>query len=162
MAGIKKNVNFLLILLFLAVVTSMVGFTIYYQTSYKNLTSEYNQKVTELTLAQQNLSSQKENLKSTRTELELRVADKTKFENLYQELVTEKNKLDKDLSLTRGALASTQAQLSETLANLQKANSDLTNALKDLSSSKTLAAAYLKQKDNLCIQLKTYNSTVTC
>ncbi len=162
MAQIKKNVNFLLILLFLAAVAALVGFTTYYNTQYRNLSGEYNDRVGELAAAQQNNTQQRENLLNTKTELDLRVADKTKFENLYTELIAEKNKLDKDLSITRGALASTQAQLQETLVNLQKANSDLAQSLKDLSSEKLLSAAYLRQRDTTCNKLRAYNSSESC
>jgi len=161
MAG-KKNVNFVLVLLFLLAIASMVGATVYYQTSFRNLSGKYNEKVSELANTRANLSAQRENLQSTKTELELRVADKAKFENLYQDLITEKNRLDKDLSLTKGTLASTQALLSETQGNLAKANTDLAKALKDLASQKTLAAAYLKQRDDLCSQLKSSNSSASC
>lgn len=161
MAYIKKNVNFLLVLLLLAAIAALVGFTTYYQTTYRNLTGQYNQKVGDLQTLQNQLLQQKENLQNTQSELQLRVADKTKFESLYTELVTEKNKLDKDLSLTRGALASTQAQLAEANQNLLDANEKLQDSLNDLASTKLTLAAITLQRNNYCNQLKNYTS-VSC
>ncbi|TAL51886.1 MAG: hypothetical protein EPN86_05805 [Nanoarchaeota archaeon] len=162
MATVKKNVNLVLILLFLVAIGSVVGATVYYQITYKNLTEQYNQKVSDLEQTRANLTKQQQNLLSTQTELNLRVEDRSKIEGLYNELLTAKNQLDKDLSLTRGQLASTQATLSDTKVKLDEANAKLASTLKDLETQKTLAAAYLKQRDDLCAQVKASNSTVSC
>ncbi len=162
MAYIKKNVNFVLILLSLTLIASFIGFTTYYQTTYRNLTQEYNLKVNELQQAQGNITKQRDNLQNTQNELQLRVADKTKFESLYTDLVQEKNKLDTQLAFTRGTLATTQSQLAESLSTLQTTQGTLNDIQNQLSSTTQMLQAVTKQRDNYCTQLRNFNSTVSC
>ena len=162
MAYIQKNVNFLLILLFLAVVTAFIGFTTYYQTTYRNLSSEYNERVTELESAQNNISLQDANIRETATELQLRVADKTKFENLYTELVAEKNKLDKDLAQTRGSLASSQSELATTKSELGTAKTDLSKTKDDLENALSRESSLRSELNALCVKAKAADPEISC
>ncbi len=121
MSFIKKNVNMALLLVILLIVFSFTVMTTYYQATYQNLSESYNVKLMEVEQLTQTLNIGRTELNKTYSELQIRVADKARFDKLYGDLISEKERLDAELSSTRQTLKNTQDQLTTTQLKLDEA-----------------------------------------
>ena len=150
MAVMKKDVNLGLLLLIVAALLMFSGFTVYYQTTFKNISKSYEIKLKELETVSRELGAKRGELNETSVQLQLR---KQKEEDLSRKFVdtkserdqfeSDKNKLTADLTSTKSELAGTrtkleqvQVQLSNALTDLAKKTADLNNALSDIRNLK--------------------------
>ncbi|MBI2656064.1 hypothetical protein HYX06_06600 [Candidatus Woesearchaeota archaeon] len=150
MAVMKKDVNLGLLLLIVAALVMFSGFTVYYQTTFKNVSESFEIKLKELETVERDLQAKKGLLNETSVQLQLKSqkeADLSKkfveTESEREQLETDKNKLTADLSATKSELAGTKTQLeqtkvqlSNTLTDLAKKTADLSNALSDVKKFK--------------------------
>src|SRR3989338_6080354 len=93
MAYMRKNVNFVLLFIIMIIVGSFVVLTTYYQTTYKNLTISYSEKVEDLQALSRNLLSNQQRLNETYSQLQVKQQDVSKFDALYSNLTNENKKL---------------------------------------------------------------------
>ena len=150
MAVMKKDVNLGLLLLIVAALVMFSGFTVYYQTTFKNVSESFEIKLKELETVEKDLQAKKGLLNETSVQLQLKSqkeADLSKkfveTESEREQLETDKNKLTADLTSTKSELAGTKAkleqvqvQLSNALTDLAKKTADLSNALSDVTKYK--------------------------
>ena len=150
MAVMKRDVNLGLLLLIVAAIIMFSGFTVYYQTTFKNLSKTYQNELSNLQMVSKDLEAKRGQLNETSVQLQLK---KQKEEDLSKKFVdtkserdqleTDKKKLELDLAGTKASLASTSAKLSETqnqvnqvITDLAKKTADLNNALSDVTRLK--------------------------
>ena len=150
MAVMKKDVNLGLLLLIVAALLMFSGFTVYYQTTFKNVSKSFEIKIKELEGVSKELESKRGLLNETSIQLQLKQQKEedlsAKFTDVRGErdqLTTDKKKLEGDLASTKANLASTSAQLANTqsqlavtLTDLAKKTADLNNALSDITKLK--------------------------
>ena len=117
--------NIFLLLLIIIVLGVLAGLTTYYQTTYKNLSESYGDKLNQLNQLNYNLSLQKAQLNSVNEELKLKTSVKEKFDVLYTNISEYNDELNSDLVDTRKELVSTLGRLKETGAELDSRNSEL-------------------------------------
>ena len=146
MGVMKKDVNLGLLLLIVAALLMFSGFTVYYQTSFKNLSTTYQNELRSLEKVTTELESKRGQLNETSIQLQLK---KQKEEDLSKKFVdtkserdqleSDKKKLEVELASTKTSLAGTTAkleqvqnQLSQTITELAKKTTDLNNALSDV------------------------------
>ena len=132
MAIMKKDVNLGLLLVIIAALIMFSGFTVYYQTTFKNLSATYQKQVKELQKITTDLEAKRGLLNETSVQLQLK---KQKEEDLSKKFVdtaserdklnADKNKLTSDLTNTKATLAQTSADLAITKVTLAQTQSDL-------------------------------------
>ena len=156
MAVMKKDVNLGLLLLIVAALIMFSGFTVYYQTTFKNVSKSFEIKLAELEAVEKDLQAKKGLLNETSVQLQLKSqkeADLSKkfveTESEREQLESDKNKLTADLASTKTELAGTKTtleqtkvQLSNTLTDLAKKTADLANALSDVTKYKPYKDKY--------------------
>lgn len=156
MGIMRRDVNVGLLLLIVAALLMFSGFTVYYQTSFKNVSRSYETKLQELEKVSNELESKKGQLNETSIQLQLR---KQKEEDLSQkftdvrgekeQLESDKAKLQSELSSTKTQLAATSAELSTTKSQLaaqvqltQQLNTQVLNLKSDVDKYKPYKAKY--------------------
>ena len=169
MAVMKRDVNLGLLLLIVAAIIMFSGFTVYYQTTFKNLSKTYQNELGNLQMVSKDLEAKRGQLNETSVQLQLK---KQKEEDLSKKFVdtkserdqleTDKKKLELDLAGTKASLASTSAKLSETqnqvnqvITDLAKKTVDLNNALSDVTRFKKDVA----DRDKRIVCLKSNGGT---
>lgn len=162
MAVMKKDVNLGLLLLIVAALLMFSGFTVYYQTTFKNLSTTYQNQIKELDKVTKDLESKRGALNETNIQLQLKQQKEESLSKKYvdtaserDQLVTDKKKLEVDLASTKTELASTSAQLSNTQSQLAvqvQLVQDLNNQIGSLKA--TVA--------NLNNQISSLNAKITC
>lgn len=169
MSYIRKNVNFILILLIIALISLLVGLTSYYEKTNRGLVEQFNEKSSQYETLKSNLSTQKSQLEKTYTELQLQVAGGSKLQSLYNEILQEKKKIEDQLSNTQGQLSQTQTQLANTLVELRKTEADLSVAQANYQEAQnevnTLTSDVSSKQtkiNTLCQQLRLYDPNNVC
>ena len=72
MAVMRRDINIGLLFLIVATLIVFAGFTVYYQTTFKNVSNEYKAKLTELEKVSSDLESKKKELTETSQTLQLK------------------------------------------------------------------------------------------
>lgn len=129
----KRNVNFMLLLLVLTVLVGTVAITTYFQSTYKNVSQDLATKSKQLDVVSSNFSTKVSELNRTYTDLQLKALDKEKLDQLYTNLTVEKEKVDTELSATKTLLTNTLSLLQETKDDLADANYKLLAQEQELS-----------------------------
>ena len=147
MGVMKRDVNLGLLLLIVAALLMFSGFTVYYQTTFKNVSKSFEIKIKELEVITNELEAKRGALNETSIQLQLKKQKEedlsTKFTDVRSErdkLDADKKKLELELASTKTNLASTTAKLSETQSllaiQIQRAQ-DLTSQVNNLKSDVT-------------------------
>ena len=144
MAVMKKDVNLGLLLLIVAALLMFSGFTVYYQTTFKNLSTTYQNQIKELDKVSKDLEAKRGALNETSIQLQLKKQKEDDLSKKYvdtesqrSQLETDKKKLEVDLAGTKAELASTNAKLTETqlqLVSYIKLTQDLNSQVLNLKS----------------------------
>ena len=154
MAYIRKNVNFFLLLLVIIVLGVMAGLTTYYQTTYKNLSLSYGDKLNELNRLNHNLSQQRAFLAQINEELGLKTKAKEQFDVLYTNISSYNTKLSGDLGETRNELIDALTKLKAAEDDLETTKAELTETKGMLKTqedySKELEADVSRLKTQVC------------
>lgn len=160
MAFMKKDVNLGLLLLIVAAILTFSGFTVYYQTSFKNLSKTYQTQLKDLEKVTKDLEAKRGQLNETSIQLQLKQQKEEDLSKKFvdtkserDQLEDDKNKLTAEVASTKGQLAAASAELastkntlSQTLADLAKKTADLANALSDVKRFKDDVDCLEKEK----------------
>ena len=152
MAIMKRDVNIVLLLLIVVGVAGFAGFSVYYQGTFENISTGYNEKISELQEVTDELTMHKTKLDQTSYELEIkeeRESDlKTKYDGLKDdkdELEDQNAQLDSELSKTKSELDLKRAELTQKQAELSTVEAELANTKLRLS---------LRKQRPLCLGMK--------
>lgn len=125
MAIMKKDINFILLVLILVVLVLFSGFATYFQRSFKNLSTDYNTKLNELQEVTSDLMTQKKILNTTSYELEIKAKREEDYSTKYTTLKDERDKLaDEKQQLETSLLQRTQ-ELSSKISELESARTEI-------------------------------------
>lgn len=149
MSFMKKNVNMALLLVIVMMVLSFTGITTYYQSTYRNLSQSYGAKILEIQQLSQVLNVRGSELNKTYSELQIRVADKTRFDKLYADLTNEKERLDADLAATRATLRNVQDELSTKELKLEEAYDKISDLQQKVNTYESQIDSLEQQITNL-------------
>ena len=95
---LKKNVNGILLLLLIILAVAFAGFSVVYQLSFENVTTEYDQKMGQLEKVQSDLLTHKEKLEETEYELEVKAGKEEDLSTKYGDIKSERDTLASDKS----------------------------------------------------------------
>ena len=170
MAIMRRDVNLGLLLLIVAALLMFSGFTVYYQTTFKNVSKSYEIKLKELDTISKDLESKKGQLNQTNVQLQLQGQKEQDLSKKYvdtkserDQLETDKTKLSADLSSTKSELAATLRKLTEaqgTLATQAKLIDDFNKQVIDLKRDVEYYKAYKARFD--CVDKKEDSSGHAC
>jgi len=135
MAFMKKDVNLGLLVLIIAAILVFSGFTVYYQTSFRDISLEYKTKLEQLQKVTKDLTTQKKELNETYSLKQKAEQDRKALDSGYREVRDENDQLKNDNSGLRSELSSTKSNLGEKTAKLEATQSILAQTQATLASA---------------------------
>lgn len=151
MAFMKRNVNLGLLFLIVASLVLFTGFSVYYQTTLKGISLEYNTKLSELQKVTKELGLQKQALNET---YELRVkaeTDRSALDSKYKDLSDENLQLEKDKTSLMVEVAQTKSELGAAQTELESKKVVLAQTQQDLSAANSKVSSLKDDVDELCV-----------
>ena len=134
MAFMRRDVNIGLLLLIVAALVMFSGFTVYYQTTFKNLSKTYDTQLKELESISNELESKRTALNETSIQLQLKKQKEEDLSAKFVDTKSEKDKLETDKKKLEIDLASTKAQLQSTSAQLSNTQNQLADKANQIAS----------------------------
>ena len=144
MAFMRRDINLGLLFLIMAAILMFSGFTVYYQTTFKNISKNYELKLGELQKISNELESKRGQLNETSTQLQLKKQKEEDLSKKFTDVRSDKEQLEADKKALQAELSSTKTDLAGTkvqLANVQAQLSDVQNQFADVTTKYTKALA---------------------
>jgi len=149
MAYMKKNVNFGFFLLLAASIICLVGVSIYYQTTFKDLYLDYKEKIDALNEISSTLTSERDRLNQTSYQLMVKEEREEELSSQYSDIKQEKDKIQADKVKIQQQLQSTRAELYLAQTNLATAQAELASTKNELNSAKTTISSLNRKISDL-------------
>jgi len=160
MAFMKKDVNLGLLVLIIVSIILFSGFTVYYQTAFRDISLEYETKLGQLNDVTKQLTEKRQELNETYS-LRLKVEqDKKTLDSRYKEVSDENEQLTRDNSNLRSEVSSTKSQLAEKTAELSATKSLLQTVENERATYKTQRDIYKSDLDKVCVAYAVLNNGV--
>ena len=150
MAFMKKDVNVVLLFLIVASILVFSGFTVYYQTTFKDVSLEYKNKLEQLQKVTSDLSTQKQQLNETYALRVKAEQDKKALDQSYKDLSDERNQLEYDKSKLEVNLLATKNDLAEKGVQLISTQNQLASTEAELGSVKAQRDTYKNDLKKVC------------
>ncbi len=149
MSFMKKDVNLGLLVLIVASIALFAGFSVYYQSTFRDISMDYKNKLNNLSKVTQELGIQKQKLNETysmrvKAEQDIKTLDKN-----YREINDENEKLNSDNTNLRLEVSSTKSELGEKSARLEATQSLLTQTQSSLSAANSKITSLTTRVSNL-------------
>lgn len=149
MAFMKKDVNLGLLVLIVVSIILFSGFSVYYQTTFKDVSLEYQNKLEQLGTVTQELSSKRQELNETYS-LKLKAEkDRNVLDARYKDISDERDRLDDDNTKLQSELGTTKSSLAEKSAELGATKNLLSQTQSSLSAANNQISSLKSQKNNL-------------
>ena len=146
----KRDVNLGLLILIIVAIILFSGFSVYYQTTFKSVSLDYQNKLNQLGEVTKELSTQKQKLNETYSQRVKIEEDKKTLDARYVEVSDENEQLSNDNSNLRSEISSTKSQLAEKSAQLDSTKNTLAKTQADLSSANSRISSLKKDLDEVC------------
>lgn len=166
MGYMKRNVNLGLLFLIVATLIAFAGFATYYQTTFFNLSTSYEDKVGKIDTLVETLSAEKTKLNQTSYQLQVKAEREKDLSSKYDSLrdVKEQLELDKallqtELTNTKSDLSSTKAELSATQSSLAVAENTIADRDATIASRDSEISSLNSQVSSLCSQVQSLGGT---
>ena len=150
MSFMKKDVNVVLLFLIVASILIFSGFTVYYQTTFKDVSLEYKNKLEQLQKVTSDLSTKRQQLNETYALRVKAEQDKRALDQSYKDLSDERNQLENDKSSLESELINTKGDLAEKSAQLQSTQNQLASTQAELGSVKAQRDNYKNDLNEVC------------
>ncbi len=137
MAFMKKNVNFGLMLIIIAILVGFTGFSIYYQNNYLKLSKDYKGKVGELNQISNTLQTERTKLNQTSLQLEIKEEREQDISSKYNTLRSLKEQLEVEKSNLKADVAQKNQKILELSAEIDKINVELVNIRNQLDVARS-------------------------
>jgi len=160
MAFMRRDVNFGLLILIIAAIILFSGFSVYYQTTFKSVSLDYQNKLNQLGEVTKELSTQKLKLNETYSQRVKIEEDKKTLDARYIDVSDENEQLNNDNSNLRSEVSSTKSQLAEKSAQLDSTKNTLAKTQADLSSANSRISSLKNDLDDVCDAYTTLNAGV--
>lgn len=168
MAFMKKDVNFAMMLLVVAIIIAFVSFTIFYHATFNDLTSNYTAKLEQLNKVTEDLQKQRSLLNQTSYELQIKSKREEEFNVQYtsirderDQLKSENEKLSAEIIRKTAELNQKTAELSATTAELANARSQISGLESEVSRLESRVNSLTSKLNKACDDLKTAGGTST-
>ena len=145
----KRDVNIGLLILIIASIILFSGFSVYYQTTFKDVSLEYQNKLNQLSKVTNELSTQKQKLNETYSLRIKAEEDRKTLDVRYNDVRNENERLSGDNANLRSEVSSTKSQLKETQIELGIKETQLFQKQAELSSANSEISSLKAKRDNL-------------
>ena len=176
MAYMKKNINIGLLLLITAALISFASFTVYYQTTFTNLSENYNKKISEMEQLATKLYVEKIRLNETSYQLQIKEEREQDLAGRYTEVRDERDKFKSEYETTKSALKEKSDELEASKTQLSQAQAELATVKADLEGKESKISSLSNQVNNLkgdvdslqsqksalCTAIKVYDPSYSC
>ena len=149
MAFMKRDVNFGLLILIIVSIVLFSGFSVYYQTTFKDVSLEYQDKLNQLGQVTKQLSSKRQELSETYSLRVKAEQDKNVLDQRYRDVSDENDKISADNTNLRLEVSSTKSQLAEKSSELDATKTLLAQTQSSLSSANGEITSLKSQRSNL-------------
>ena len=160
MTFMKKDVNLGLLVLIIASILLFSGFTVYYQTAFKDVSLEYQTKLEELGKVTQELTTRKQQLNKTYSLKVKAEQDRKTLDQIYKDVSGENENLKADNADLSAEVSSTKSELGEKTAQLETTQDILSQTQAELESTKAARDSYKTKWNAVCNDYKTLNAGV--
>ena len=160
MAFMKRDVNLGLLVLIIASIILFSGFTVYYQTTFKDISLEYENKLGQLSTVTQDLATQKQALNETYSLRIKAEQDKETLDVRYKDVSDENERVINDNTNLRSEVSSTKSQLAKKSAELDATTSLLSQVQTERDNYKSQRDRYKSDLDEVCSAYTTLNGGV--
>lgn len=147
MGFITKNANILLLFLILISAIALVFSTIFFQSNFDKVNSEYAVKMQELQKASGELNTTLQILQNYRSELTLKSEREKEFTEQYSEVQGEKQKIESEKNELSSQKQTLESELSYTESELLKVKNDLSSKISLVSTLETDLSECVYDKD---------------
>jgi len=166
MAFMKRDVNLGLLILIVVSIVLFSGFSVYYQTTFKDVSLEYQNKLNQLGQVTKELSSKRLELNETYSLRVKAEEDKKVLDQRYKDASDENVQLSGDNTNLRSEVSSTKSQLGEKTAELDatktllaQTQSSLSAANGEITSLKSQRSNLKDDRDRICVKLVALGGT---
>ena len=153
MAFMKRDVNIGLLILIIAAVIVFSSFSVYYQSTFKNVSLDYQNKLEQLGQVTAELSKQKQELNQTYSLRVKAEEDRKTLDVKYTEVRDENQQLSGDNTNLRSEVSSTKNQLAEAQIELESKKVQLAQTQADLSAANSKISSLNSDLDDVCTAL---------
>ena len=150
MAFMKRDVNIGLLILIIAAVIVFSSFSVYYQSTFKNVSLEYQNKLEQLGKITTELSKQKQELNQTSSLRVKAEEDRKTLDVKYTEVRDENQQLSGDNTNLRLEVASAKSELSEKTVQLEATQNLLASTQSELGTVKAQRDNYKNRLEDVC------------
>lgn len=155
MAFMRRDVNLGLLLLIIVSIASFTGFSVYYQSTFQNVSMEYQNKLEQLSKVTKDLGLEKQKLNETYSLRVKAEEDRNTLDARYREVNDENGNLKKDKASLQLEVASTKSQLGQKSAELEATKTLLTQIQAQLAAAQNEISSLKVTVDKLDSKLKT-------
>ena len=149
----KKDVNFGLFILIIATLICFAGFTTYYQNTFENISTDYEEKISELEKVTGDLQLQKSRLNETSYELKIKVDREAELSGKYDTVKSERDKFEQDTEKLTNELEKTEIELSQTKVTLTSTKNQLAQTESDLTNAEDDIKDLDEDVEDLCTEV---------
>ncbi|MFH0868065.1 MAG: hypothetical protein V1831_02025 [Candidatus Woesearchaeota archaeon] len=153
MTFMKKDVNIGLLVLIIASILLFSAFSAYYQTTFKGVSLEYQEKLGQLSKVTTELTVQKQALNETYSLRVKAEQDKNVLDQRYKDASDENNVLRVEVSNTKSQLAEKKAELISANNLLSQVQANLIAANTEVSVLKSRVSSLNNDIDRICAEL---------
>jgi len=158
MAYLKRDVNLGLLILIIASIILFSGFSVYYQTTFKEVSLEYQNKLNQLGKVTSELSSKRQELNETYSLRVIAEEDKKVLDERFKDVRDENEKISDDNTNLRSEVSSTKSQLAEKTAELDATKNLLSQTQTSLSAAKGEVSSLKSQRSDLKNEIDCLNT----
>ncbi|MBN4049160.1 hypothetical protein JYT91_00935 [archaeon AH-315-M20] len=156
----KRDVNIGLLILIIASIIVFSGFSVYYQTTFKDVSLEYQNKLEQLGAVTKELSTQKQKLNETYSLRKKAEEDRKVLDVRYKDVRDENEKISADNTNLRSEITSTKSSLAEKTAKLSATENLLAQTQASLSAANSKISSLNSKLDVVCSSYTTLNAGV--
>ena len=153
MAFMKKDVNLGLLVLIIVSIVVFSAFSVYYQTTFRDVSLEYQNKLEQLGAVTTELATQKQELNKTYSLRVKAEQDRQALDQQYKDVSDENANLRSEVISTKSELAEKKAELDATKNLLSQTQASLAAATSEVSSLKSRVSNLKDDIDRICVKL---------
>jgi|TARA_B100000315_G_scaffold44591_1_gene39468 chromosome segregation ATPase len=156
----KRDVNLGLLILIIVSIVLFSGFSVYYETSFKDVSLEYQEKLEQLSQVTKELVTKRQELNETYSLRVKAEQDKQTLDARYNEVRGENDQLSTDNTNLRSEVINIKSDLAEKSAQLDVTRNLLAQTQSQLSSAEAERDKYRSRWDTVCDAYTSLNGGV--
>ena len=160
MAFMRRDVNLGLLLLIVVAILLFAGFSVYYQTTFKDISLEYKTKLEQLQQVSGQLAEKREELNETYALRVKAEQDREVLDERYKDVSDENGQLHTQVSLLQAEVSSAKSELASKTSEFDATKNLLASTQSELSSTKTQRDKYKSDLNDVCADYTPLNGGV--